>query len=921
MKYPMRITVILGIVLILLLLPMAASAQDYVCKQTPTADGGFTLTCKVPTATATRTPTRTPTPTKTPTIAPTATATRTATPIPTSTATSTPTPTATATATIAPSATPTATPATATPVTGQRTNVLLLDVPAGDSALDANNRSVVSLGQVSPTDVYADVRLIGSLDGLHVRAQMVQQHPTKGDAVVMRLAGYTFMATYPDSANGWTVDYRCTGTECRGWTATATIPWSELGGRPADGVEWPLTVQVGAHAWSGTLHWGLPAYSGRTDGSETVVSLPLSADATLGGSTDCGDKYDYPDYFVGWGTRSYYGTYNATFTNVMNEWDISDWPCYSKYIARWQLPALPAGAQVVSATVEMYKFGHSGYMGEPTGVNVMQVYEAIPDWNERTVSWNTAPPAGENISRTLVGECTAPLCEQGDWHTFDVTEIVRRAYAGNQLEAAALWYTAAGQYHSGRYFYSRIGAIPPVVRIAYRPVAPATPTPLATATPARPTATPTSEASSTPSVATPTQVPAQGASYYVAPNGLDTNSGAIVAPWGTFNRAWKTLKPGDTLILMDGTYYETLQPNVRNGLPGQPITIKAMHDGKVVIDGQYKRRPVQLGDTWPGPIGEWFVVDGIVARNSSDSVFFVRGDHNVLRRVSGYNANPDTNDHIFLIWANDNLIEDCIAAGTGRDLAIVYQGSRNTIRRCYTHFEDWRGAEFCGVTWPNGNNVVIYNASDNLIENTIADGSSPGRGILIQANADAVQANNNRVLGSIAVLTGMTPVGAVRTWPPPRPDNTCSGTYLDYRRADLRVGLAMWGQGTLSGNVWRDVLSTVNAGLGFSSAKPFGIGVTDGIIDHATIVGNGLDAIGDDGGKGANVKAAQLVPWTITNSKIGGTPYQGEGARLSSRYVDGVLTTTPLWPWPMEARGLAELGYSITARMQGYVVP
>ena len=414
----MRMTVICGIVLLLLLAPMAARAQDYVCWQTPVAGGGFNLACKVPTVTPTRTPTRTPTATRTPTPTKTVTPlpTATGTPIPTNMPTLTPPPTATATATNTPSAAPTATPTTAAPVADARTNVLLLDVPAGDSALDANNRSIISLGQVSPTDVYADVRLIGSQAGLHIRAQMMQQHPVKGDTIVIKANGYTFAATYPDSANGWTVEARCDGTECRGWTATTTIPWTELGGKPSQGDAWPLVATVGGHVWQGTLHWGLPDYAGRTVGGEVVVSLPLVADATLGGSTDCGDRYDYPDYFVGWGTRNYYGTYNATFTNVMNEWDVSDWPCYSKYIARWTLPALPAGAQVVSATVSMYKFGHSGYLGEPTGVNVMQVYEVSPDWDERTVSWNTAPAAWENISRTPVGEGTVNLCAEGDWH-------------------------------------------------------------------------------------------------------------------------------------------------------------------------------------------------------------------------------------------------------------------------------------------------------------------------------------------------------------------------------------------------------------------------------------------------------------------------------------------------------------------------
>jgi hypothetical protein len=41
----------------------------------------------------------------------------------------------------------------------------------------------------------------------------------------------------------------------------------------------------------------------------------------------------------------------------------------------------------------------------------------------------------------------------------------------------------------------------------------------------------------------------------------------------------------------------------------------------------------------------------------------------------------------------------------------------------------------------------------------------------------------------------------------------------------------------------------------------------------------------------------------------------GEGARLTHRYVDGVLTNEPLWPWPMEDRIQAELGFSVTELM------
>ena len=44
---------------------------------------------------------------------------------------------------------------------------------------------------------------------------------------------------------------------------------------------------------------------------------------------------------------------------------------------------------------------------------------------------------------------------------------MRRAQAQGRTWASLALYTAAGQYHSGKYFYSREGAEPPVVRLAY----------------------------------------------------------------------------------------------------------------------------------------------------------------------------------------------------------------------------------------------------------------------------------------------------------------------------------------------------------------------------------------------------------------------------------------------------------------------
>jgi parallel beta-helix repeat protein len=47
---------------------------------------------------------------------------------------------------------------------------------------------------------------------------------------------------------------------------------------------------------------------------------------------------------------------------------------------------------------------------------------------------------------------------------------------------------------------------------------------------------------------------AQAADYSVSPTGSDTASGQSGAPWATIQRALKTVKPGDTVTVEDGTY-------------------------------------------------------------------------------------------------------------------------------------------------------------------------------------------------------------------------------------------------------------------------------------------------------------------------------------------------------------------------------
>lgn len=422
----------------------------------------------------------------------------------------------------------------------------------------------------------------------------------------------------------------------------------------------------------------------------------------------------------------------------------------------------------------------------------------------------------------------------------------------------------------------------------------------------------------------------QQTTYYISPYGNDGNSGLSEGQaWATFDRAWQDLYPGDTLVLMDGIYYQSIRPNIRNGQAGSPITIRAQNDGRAIIDGQGVRVPVQL-DGWPA--GSYYVIEGIVARNSVEDVYYIRGDHNVLRRVSGYNAHTDHNTSVFKIWANDTLLEDCAASGTGRKMILIYQGSHNVVRRCFADWRSWAGRQWCDA-WPWGDNIQIYNGNYNIIENSIAYGSVPLWSISVQANADSATAIGNRVLGSIAMHAGMNHDGTVRQWPGTRPQPTSCTAMRDFGWGGQRAGVMVYGQGEIRDNLFQDIVSYGNAGLGFASAPGTSYHPNNGNnrINRATIFENGIDNPegpwpAQYGGVGIDALQHELSHFIVENSVIENvyvdwpnypngprntTSYDGVGADLTNRYVDGQLTKAPLWPWPMQRRIERELGISV----------
>jgi hypothetical protein len=300
----------------------------------------------------------------------------------------------------------------------------------------------------------------------------------------------------------------------------------------------------------------------------------------------------------------------------------------------------------------------------------------------------------------------------------------------------------------------------------------------------------------------------------------------------------------------------------------------------------------------------WWAVEGLVLRNGAIAVARIEGDNNVLRRVSAYNADTNDNSAIIFIWGDGNLLEDVAAAGTGRYGIESYQSVNNTIRRAFVMPSGWDGRAFCGVQWPYIVGLGVYNSSGTTVEHAITYGRASQAGIMVQANADGVTAENNAVLGSMALLSGRDADGSIWTYgsgqtqPSARPGPTSCTVVTQWAWGTQRVGFLLWGQGTLRNNVFRDVVAADNMGVGFAAVRPYvSGGVAGNVLERATLVRNG----------------AGVEPWEAAQ---GGQLYNGLGVQVVAGAPQ--RDRLPPTPWPMEARIRTELGVSVEAIITKY---
>ena len=418
----------------------------------------------------------------------------------------------------------------------------------------------------------------------------------------------------------------------------------------------------------------------------------------------------------------------------------------------------------------------------------------------------------------------------------------------------------------------------------------------------------------------------EGTSYFIATDGSDINNGSNVTPWATFAHALTVLKPGDTLIIKDGSYHEQINPTI-SGTPGNPITIAAENTGGVIIEMLEDGSAVEIYSNKNKTIS-YITIEGIIARGhgeynainvySADNVNEAQMTNNiVIRKTGAFGSSNLRNREVFGIGNNvrDSLFEDIWAYGFGRKALIAFGCKRVTVRRAVLRHDYWDGSEY-KVNDPRSV-FSGYNTHDSIFENIIAidaaptpEGRSSDRSCIIASGNESPAlvsgSENNKYLGIIAL------------------NNFGNGFKVN------------GGTGDPSQNIYfKDILAWNNTGYGM---------VVENNANKITII-NGTFGINRTGLKVEQYADLPITNAIITNSFAFNNTYSGflynsdqiaqfelntstqngsnnfdsehaptmnyivqpemveendRGAIIINRYIDGNLTEESLWPWPNE---------------------
>ena len=131
--------------------------------------------------------------------------------------------------------------------------------------------------------------------------------------------------------------------------------------------------------------------------------------------------------------------------------------------------------------------------------------------------------------------------------------------------------------------------------------------------------------------------------YFVAPDGSDSNDGTLDAPFATIQQAINVVAAGETIAVRAGTYSLTSNIQItKSGTATAPITLTAYAGEQVIIDGEaLGYTPGDVGSTIPGvqrgaihmTANFWRII-GLEIVHGPYGVYCANCNNNVFERLS-----------------------------------------------------------------------------------------------------------------------------------------------------------------------------------------------------------------------------------------------------------------------------------------------
>ncbi len=441
--------------------------------------------------------------------------------------------------------------------------------------------------------------------------------------------------------------------------------------------------------------------------------------------------------------------------------------------------------------------------------------------------------------------------------------------------------------------------------------------------------------------------------YYLSNSSVlcsDSYTGNYSNPWCTFSKAYSVMQPGDTLIVMNGTYYSTSPPMNKKGTEENPLTFMAEFDGRAILNGGTDF----LGNSYMEFTGFKFnnTISAINIQsngtvNNSDGT----SHHLTFKRVAiQCNILATDSSCVALSDGTHNvLFEDFWVWGGGRYTAYCYggPGGNQENLNCYDNTFR-RGILRQGPTESGGGNpqasLTMYYGSNNTIENVIALDSIPRSQssnaiFYITAHSEVLAptstspppgSTGNRFYGIISLNTlgsafyldcgdAMCENNSLENsvlWDTSGPGITGSS---QYEGASCNNTLADHNTVAFAGN-------ETNAADGFSPYQCYNLTLTNNAFYFNTQYGirySGGSSLTNNSYNGYYNNTAgarsgyspglgdittQDPGFRYITRIEGNSPYKNAGssgdigANILYQYENGVLTSTSLWPWPYEDR-------------------